>query len=62
MLWDPTNRNPYPLPETANDFRMCFPLHAWLWNPWTGKRRTTSEVGMDSQGRFIQDFIPHFKQ
>jgi len=55
MKFDPTTGEPKPYPSHAKQYRdwhgHCM---AWLFNPWTGSRRDSGSVGMDTTGILIQ--------
>lgn len=55
MKFDPATGEPKPYPSHAAQWRVwhghCM---AWLFNPWTGSRRDSGSVGMDTTGILIQ--------
>ena len=54
MICDPATGEPKPYPSHAAQWRdwhgHCM---AWLFNPWTGKRRDAGDVGTDTTGLLI---------
>lgn len=54
MLFDPTTGNQKPYPSHAEQYREHHGKVAWLWNPWTGKRRTPADIGTDTFGELVR--------
>lgn len=42
-----------PTPQDAAEWRDCNGERAWLFNPWTGNRRSAEDVGSDTFGHLI---------
>lgn len=53
MLYDPANGSPRPYPSHAAQWRAYHGRDAWLFNPWTGTRRSAGDVGSDVSGLLI---------
>lgn len=54
MRYDPATGVPNPMPKNAAKWREWHGYStAWLFNPWTGQRRTAEDVGSDTQGQLI---------
>jgi hypothetical protein len=55
MKFDPATGQPRPYPSHAKQWRLWHGhvVTAWLFNPWTGDRRSASDVGTDPQGHLI---------
>jgi hypothetical protein len=53
MKFDPKNRNPYPYPSHAWQYRKWHGLTAWIYNPWTGRMRYPEYIGSDIEGLLI---------
>lgn len=54
MTHDPATGEPRPYPSHAGQWRMFHGYAtAWLFNPWTGDRRSAGDVGSDTLGRAI---------
>lgn len=58
MGFDPSFGTPYPYPSHADQYRQMHENRAWLFDPWTGIRRTSEEVMRDVFGR---DIIPKLR-
>lgn len=55
MTFDPATGAPKPYPSHAEQWREWHGYTtAWLFNPWTGGRRSAGDVGSDVLGRLIQ--------
>ena len=55
MKFDPATGETKPYPSHAEQWREWHGYGtAWLFNPWTGGRRTAGDVGADVLGRLIQ--------
>lgn len=55
MKFDPATGATKPYPSHAEQWREWHGYStAWLFNPWTGGRRSASDVGTDVLGRLIQ--------
>lgn len=55
MKFDPATGETKPYPSHAEQWREWHGYGtAWLFNPWTGGRRTAGDVGTDVLGRLIQ--------
>lgn len=55
MQVDPATGEPKPYPSHAEQWRKYNGESAWLFNPWTGKRRDARDVGSDTFGRLIDN-------
>lgn len=56
MRFDPATGEPNPYPSHAQQWRDYHGhMTAWLFNPWTGKRRDARDVGSDVKGLLIMD-------
>ena len=53
MKFDPATGGPRPYPSHAGQWREWHGKMAWLFNPWTGRRRDARDVGSDVQGLLI---------
>lgn len=53
MRYDPATGDLKPYPSEANQWRQYHGQTAWLFNPWTGKRRDARDVGSDPFGLAI---------
>ncbi|TFZ80592.1 hypothetical protein [Candidatus Macondimonas diazotrophica] len=54
MKFDPATGVAKPYPSHAAQWRKWHgEMTAWLFDPWTGRRRDAREVGSDVQGLFI---------
>lgn len=53
MLFDPTNGEPEPFPNTVIAYRKWHGLLAWLYNPYTGRHRDVRDIGSDVEGHLI---------
>lgn len=53
MKYDPAFGIPRPQPNTAKAWREWHGEAAWLFNPWTGERRSAYDVGSDVFGLLI---------
>lgn len=51
MKFDPATGWRKPYPSHAEQWRECHGEKAWLFNPWTGERRSADDVGSDTFGR-----------
>jgi hypothetical protein len=54
MKFDPATGEAGPKPRVASMWRDRYPFTAWLFNPWTGRRRYAKDVGMDVYGVLIE--------
>ena len=55
MTFDPATGDTKPYPSHAEQWREWHGYGtAWLFNPWTGGRRSAGDVGTDVLGRLIQ--------
>ncbi len=55
MKFDPATGEPKPYPSHAHQWREWHGFGAaWLFNPWTGGRRSAADVGTDVLGHMIQ--------
>ena len=55
MSFDPATGEPKPYPSHAKQWREWHGFGmAWLFNPWTGGRRSAGDVGTDVMGHLIQ--------
>lgn len=53
MMYCPATGAAQPFPSHAQQWRDHHGKTAWLFNPWTGDRRSAMDVGTDIQGRAI---------
>jgi hypothetical protein len=53
MKFDPAFGTEKPYPSHAAQYRKYHGDIAWLFNPWTGKKRHPSDVGSDTFGLLI---------
>ena len=53
MNLDPATGWSKPYPSHAAQWREHHGKTAWLFNPWTGERRTAQDVGSDPFGHLI---------
>ena len=53
MKFDPATGEQRPYPSHASQWRKWFGKTAWLFDPWTGRRRDARDVGSDVQGLLI---------
>lgn len=53
MIVDPATGRDAPYPSHAQQWREFWGTKAWLFNPWTGERRTPEAVGSDTFGLLI---------
>jgi len=53
MRFSPVDGTPQPYPSNADDFRTYQPRLAWLYDPWTGEKRTAADIFSDVQGQSI---------
>ena len=53
MMFDPAFGTEKPFPSDAGQYRGFHGPRAWLFDPWTGKRRTVAEIGLDVNGQLI---------
>jgi len=51
MVYDPATNEPHPYPSHAEQYRNFHGRLAWLYNPWTGKKRDPRDIGDDIYGR-----------
>jgi hypothetical protein len=54
MRFDPATGNEQPYPSHAQQWREFNGKYAWLFNPWSGERRSAGDVGDDPLGLLIQ--------
>lgn len=58
MLFDPSTGTPTPYPSHAGQWRLFHgKTTAFLFNPWTGARRTAGDVGTDPFGHAIKSKV-----
>ena len=57
MNYDPVTGEIRPYPSHAEQYRKWHGLTAWLFNPWTGKKRDPRDIGSDVQGFLISSDI-----
>lgn len=50
MKFDPRTAEEKPYPSQADQFRKWHGKDAWLFNPWTNKKRHYSDIGSDPFG------------
>ena len=53
MKFDPATGEEMPYPSHATQWRNWHGIAAWLFDPWTGKRRNAYDVGSDVHGLLI---------
>ena len=53
MKYDPATGIERPYPSHAEQYRIYHGSVAWLFNPFTGKRRDARDVGSDCYGHAI---------
>ena len=53
MKFDPATGEERPYPSHATQWRNWHGIAAWLFDPWTGKRRNAYDVGSDVRGLLI---------
>jgi len=53
MKFDPATGKERPYPSHAAQWRNWHGVAAWLFDPWTGKRRNAYDVGSDVHGLLI---------
>ena len=53
MKFDPATGKERPYPSHAAQWRNWHGVAAWLFDPWTGKRRNAYDVGSDVNGLLI---------
>ena len=53
MKFDPASGDPHPYPSHAAQWRKWHGMTAWLYDPWTGKKRDPRDIGSDVQGLLI---------
>lgn len=53
MEFDPATGEKRPYPSHAEQYRQWHGKVAWLFNPWTGEKRSAQDVGSDTFGRAI---------
>jgi hypothetical protein len=53
MKFDPATGEENPYPSHAEQWRDYHGKAAWLFNPWTGQRRSALDVGSDAFGVLI---------
>ena len=54
MRFDPATREEKPYPSHAKQYREWHGDVAWLYNPWSGKKRDARDIGTDVFG-FLTD-------
>ncbi len=54
MKFDPATGQEKPYPSHAHQWREYNGTTAWLFNPWTGERRSAEAVGSDPTGILIR--------
>lgn len=54
MKYDPATGTQNPYPSHAEQYRIYHGSVAWLFNPFTGKRRDARDVGSDCYGYAIE--------
>ena len=53
MMYNPVSGGNKPYPSHAAQYRKFHGEVAWLFNPWTGERRSAYDVGSDVYGMLI---------
>lgn len=54
MKFDPCSGEQKPYPSHAWQYREYHGQDAWLFDPWTGKRRDSRDIGTDVLGNAIK--------
>jgi hypothetical protein len=54
MKFDPATGEERPYPSHATQWRNWHGIAAWLFDPWTGRRRNAHDVGSDVHGLLIE--------
>lgn len=54
MLYDPATGDKKPYPSHAKQWREYHGKTAWLFNPFSGKRRDAKDIGTDVFGELIE--------
>ena len=55
MEFSPATGDKKPYPSHAHQWRKYNGERAFLYNPWTGKKRDSRDVGSDPFGQLIDD-------
>ena len=55
MKFDPVDGSEKPYPSSAKQYRSYHGNVAWLYNPWTGKKRNSLDIGNDVFGLLISN-------
>lgn len=55
MRFDPASGLPNPYPSEVNQYRKYHGNVAWLFNPYTGNKRSALDIGSDTFGCLIVD-------
>ncbi len=55
MLFDPATGSILNLEWFSDNYRDSHGEIAWLYNPWTGRRRNPYDIGSDVLGLLIDD-------
>lgn len=53
MSFDPRDGSDMPYPSEVMQFRKYHGVDAWLFNPWTGEKRDTRDIGSDPLGLLL---------
>ncbi len=53
MKFDPATGDAKPYPSHAGQWRNYHGAMAWLFDPWSGRRRNAHDVGMDCYGLLV---------
>lgn len=53
MKFDPTTGEQHPYPSCALQYRKYHGKVAWLYNPYTGTKRSVMDIGSDTFGQLI---------
>ena len=53
MKYSPDTGEERPYPSNAKQWREYHGRVAWLYNPWTGKKRDLRDIGSDVLGELI---------
>lgn len=53
MHYDPRTGTARPYPSEAGQYRKYHGKAAWLFNPYTGRRRAAEDVGSDPTGLLL---------
>lgn len=60
MLFDPISGIEKPYPSHAAQYRQYHGMLAWIHNPWTGTKRSASDITEDPTGYWIMPPVSKF--